>query len=658
MGSLQREDFKSEAELIAAGGAKSQLLNDTEIYVTAKGINETLDDAITLGKIGGGGSGGINYITNSEIASNVNGYLAYADAAGIMPVDGTGGSPTVTITRNTTTPLRGTGDAKISKPASDCQGQGVSYDFPIDLADATQPAKVSFSYRATANFSFANEDLRIWIYDKDAPELIPVTPYQMDGSGKFVGEFQFNASTSNDYRVIFHIATTNANAWDFYFDDLMVGPSSGQSSGMAGTDWIAYTPTGSWTTNCTYLGFWKRVGDTAHYQVNVALSGAPTSTDLIVNLPAGHVINTAKMVNFTKYAQSLGNIVVRDNNTGGDTLGYVYYNSNTSVGATCLRVDSTYAGENTVTQSVPVTFASADSVQMEFTVPIVNWSSNVIVSDGSDTRVVTCAYNGIATGTLSGSFNTMTCPTKIKDTHGMYSGGVATIKIAGDYDVSMYTQIGGTYTIGSSLIGIAIYINGTGAYTKYITANRSNSNTAEFVQLGIPLNVNDTVEIKIYCDATGPTYENTADRHAITIKRSPGPATMAASEFVAASYYMSGNATVNANTALNFDAKDYDTHDYVTTGAGVWKFSPRIPGVYSVNGTLRSNVADNLILYKNGSAHKNLNIIPSGAPSPFGTDVKLAVGDYIHIVQIATATFNGGSLDGANTGIINIAKLS
>jgi hypothetical protein len=53
-GRLQNEDFKTESELVTAGGTKTQLLNDTKIYVTSDGINKTLDDAITDGDIGGG----------------------------------------------------------------------------------------------------------------------------------------------------------------------------------------------------------------------------------------------------------------------------------------------------------------------------------------------------------------------------------------------------------------------------------------------------------------------------------------------------------------------------------------------------------------------------------------------------------------------------
>jgi hypothetical protein len=57
-GRLQNEDFKTEAELVAAGADKTHLLGDTKVYVTANGINNTLYNAIVAGTIGGGGGGG------------------------------------------------------------------------------------------------------------------------------------------------------------------------------------------------------------------------------------------------------------------------------------------------------------------------------------------------------------------------------------------------------------------------------------------------------------------------------------------------------------------------------------------------------------------------------------------------------------------------
>jgi hypothetical protein len=52
MGLLQKQDFKSEADLVALGSSKSAgLLSDDYIYVASNGIAETLDDAITNNKL-------------------------------------------------------------------------------------------------------------------------------------------------------------------------------------------------------------------------------------------------------------------------------------------------------------------------------------------------------------------------------------------------------------------------------------------------------------------------------------------------------------------------------------------------------------------------------------------------------------------------------
>jgi hypothetical protein len=45
-------------DTITFGGQKSQLINDTKIYVTANSINDQLSNAITTGQLGGSGSGG------------------------------------------------------------------------------------------------------------------------------------------------------------------------------------------------------------------------------------------------------------------------------------------------------------------------------------------------------------------------------------------------------------------------------------------------------------------------------------------------------------------------------------------------------------------------------------------------------------------------
>lgn len=51
-GRLQDADFKTEAELVAAGSSAAQLLNDSKVYITANGLNKKLNSAIIDGDIG------------------------------------------------------------------------------------------------------------------------------------------------------------------------------------------------------------------------------------------------------------------------------------------------------------------------------------------------------------------------------------------------------------------------------------------------------------------------------------------------------------------------------------------------------------------------------------------------------------------------------
>ena len=52
-GRLQNEDFKSVSELTAAGSDQTHLLNDSKIYISSGGINDTFANAVANGKMGG-----------------------------------------------------------------------------------------------------------------------------------------------------------------------------------------------------------------------------------------------------------------------------------------------------------------------------------------------------------------------------------------------------------------------------------------------------------------------------------------------------------------------------------------------------------------------------------------------------------------------------
>jgi hypothetical protein len=138
----------------------------------------------------------------------------------------------------------------------------------------------------------------------------------------------------------------------------------------------SFTPTGSWSTNTTYTGLWRRNGKFADFQVKVALSGAPTSASLYIDLPSGFVIDTSVLLvgGATSSELPSNGAIVDGGTTFFAAVGY-YYNGETSRVYVFTRTASgTYVGGLAVTQAIPMTFANTDTVQLFFSIPVVGWN--------------------------------------------------------------------------------------------------------------------------------------------------------------------------------------------------------------------------------------------------------------------------------------------
>jgi hypothetical protein len=141
------------------------------------------------------------------------------------PTTGTGGVPVgISISINTSTPLIGDASFQFSHDMAS-QGQGVSTDFIINNVDRNKTLQISFFYRGTSGMVLGtSSDIQVFIYDIDLAVLIPVTPKYIVGPTlsdlQYVG--QFETSSSVNYRLIFHVATTSAVAFDFLFDQVIV----------------------------------------------------------------------------------------------------------------------------------------------------------------------------------------------------------------------------------------------------------------------------------------------------------------------------------------------------------------------------------------------------------------------------------------------------
>ena len=192
-----------------------------------------------------------NYILNSHAELNTTGWATYADAAQATPVDGTGGSPTVTWTQTTTSPLDDLGSFVFTKDAVNRQGQGVSYAFTIDSASQAKVMTITCDYIVgsgtfVAGSSSVDSDLEVFIYDVTNSVLIQPSNYKLySNSSTVASQFIANFQTpynSTSYRLIFHCATTSASAYTVKVDNVKVSPTE-YTYGTPITDWQNFPTT-------------------------------------------------------------------------------------------------------------------------------------------------------------------------------------------------------------------------------------------------------------------------------------------------------------------------------------------------------------------------------------------------------------------------------
>lgn len=140
------------------------------------------------------------------------------------------------------------------------------------------------------------------------------------------------------------------------------------------SSWKSFTPTGIWVTNATYTGMRRRVGDTVEMKMQVALSGAPTNTGMIFDLPTGYEIDTAKLTSIlATRIPNLGSGVFSDSD-GGEYALACHYNSTTTAYPLLKTASGTYATEvQSIQPTIPVTIASGDKLQVEIKYPVLYW---------------------------------------------------------------------------------------------------------------------------------------------------------------------------------------------------------------------------------------------------------------------------------------------
>ena len=284
-GKLQDADFKTELDLIAAGGNASLLLNDTKIYVTS--VAKTLDDAIADGDIAGAPT-----TTKGDISGH-----------------------------NGTEPTR----------------IPVGNDGEFIIADSSQSLGVRWS-------------------DQLQGTLNPVS------------------------------------------------------------DWESFTPTGTFTTNVTYVGKKRRVGDTLEIEGTIFFSGAPNTATLDIDIPDGLAIDTSKISTSLINEGNFGSSWVQMSNRYG--AGPITFSTTTSVRLFTM-IGSSDANHMTAISDVKPRAAgwvNNDEVHFKFAVPIAGWSSgtDAVVKNRKLLKVRANNVAG-ATSTTSFTYNYVNSVNELED---------------------------------------------------------------------------------------------------------------------------------------------------------------------------------------------------------------------------------------------------
>lgn len=325
----------------------------------------------TWGAIGGGGSGNLDVFHSEKFASNFSVNASGNNAtfgAGCACLDGE-------YANDCCVPLSGTTSGTYTASCCSDNDWIKLNTICLDLKQRATTIKTRF----LADMSCFSSDVRFVIYDETncvvLTDSLDILCACADRSFYEFATYIPSCVTQISYG--FHFVCTTTACDSFSFDDFefSTNPFFFQDV-FESTEWESFTPTGSFTTNTTYTGKQRRVGDTMEVELRVSFSGAPNATTFGLTIPNGYNIDTNKVTDSSTGGTQFG--LAEASDSGLAHLGVVKMGAS----STEVRVygdDGTGPWSNTV----PFTIGSGDAFYVRFAVPIEGWvntSENVIVA--------------------------------------------------------------------------------------------------------------------------------------------------------------------------------------------------------------------------------------------------------------------------------------
>lgn len=646
---------------IYTGTAIAETLNANASFIfTYDAVN--LHWMLTGGSGSGSGSGGgVNFIPNGDAEQTANPFVLYLSSGLTARPTGTQSilAGNFTATRTVLNPLAGDASWLINKGASiNFTGPNIGIPFTVAPAYKAKSVKIKFDYRVVSGtFQTGNNigtpqdsSLIVYIYDADNNVYIEPSNFRFLSNSStiadhFEAEFQTNALSIN-YQLIYYVAVASAIPFSISVDNIAVSPNE-YVFGTPVTNETAATGITSASFGATDISYQNwRVGDKlkvrGHFRV-----GTPTASLAKISLPSGLSIDVTKQtisqthifgswvrgVDATSIAMAssgIGPRVIVINST--DPLNVQFATLSNANGGVNPSSNFTVQNANAIA-------ASNDQISFEFEVPILGWSSSVQTSDQTSTRVVSAVAQKIANQAVTANVTNITYPSILRDTHGAFNGTTYTVAAPGDYELLI---------TGSSAIDAPIQI-----YKNNILFSQAGElYSARVSTQGATLYnllVGDLITLRS-ASSTTINGSNSAGQHTISFSRISGPSVVSSTEVVVATYYASVDVSTTANNPINFNTRELDTHNAVTTGVGTWRFTAPVSGVYFVGGYLRSTVVNagaNMIIFKNGVSYKFSGLVADngGASVSINTPsvlLQLNAGDFIDLRPSINSTFGGG----------------
>lgn len=425
----------------------------TLVYDTDN-LSLLVDDGSTLQAVGSGaGSGEKNYITNPSAAIAITGWVASGADVTVARTTSESEQP-----REFTT---GTAIKILGTAATEDTNDYVYYDFTLDDVDVSKKLKIQWSQKILGSYAAGTLAVVITTQaDRTTALHTPVVTAIPAADGVFTTSF--DSSTTTTLSLVIRATGEVATAGGIAISDVVVGPGI-QPQGAVVSEWVSYTPTGAWSTNTTWTGRWRRVGQNMELDIKAATSGAPTTASFTALLPTGYTIDTASLTaSINALSTVYGHAIVND----ADTTAYnahVLYHSTT--GVRVLFQNNASGAMGSVTQAAPITFGAGDSVHLHCSIPIAEWAGsgtmNVIQDD---TLTEWATYSPTLKGSSNGS--TFTNQT----TTGMYR------RVGDTIEFEIRTSFSGAPGVGT---GVFLWTLPTGLTidTTKILSDRVNGNS-------------------------------------------------------------------------------------------------------------------------------------------------------------------------------------